>query len=326
MHLVYRSEGRMNRRGFLGAVLLTSAGGVPVLHAQTVRRIGWLGVAIGPPPVFLERLRELGYQPGSTLLIESRHVGGDLSRLPEAARELVALKPTLIATGAHQSTVALKQATSTISIVFRVGIDPVETGLVASLARPGGNLTGVYQLTAELFGKRFELLRELAPRARRIGGLRQASEKPYEPMIEALARRTGFEVTWLVADTPEEISSVLGGAVAKRLEGFLIGGGPVNNIHRQVVVDAVARTRLPAVYPELPFAEAGGLVAYASDVRAGFVRLADYAHRILQGAKPSDLPVEQAAIIELAVNLKAARTQEITIPQTVLLRATRVIE
>jgi putative ABC transport system substrate-binding protein len=314
------------RRAFLGFALLSAAGGARLAMARKVYRIGWLGVAIGPPPAFLERLRELGYEPGRTLLIEVRHAGGDLKRLPELARELAALKPALIATGAHQSTVALKQATSEIPIVFRLGIDPVETGLVASLARPGGNLTGIYQLTAELFGKRFELLRELAPRARRIGVLYQSSEKQYEPMIEALARKTSFETVGLVADTAEEIGPALGGATAKRLEGFIIGGGPVNNIHRQVVVDAVARTRLPAVYPELPFAEAGGLVAYASDVRAGFVRLADYVHRVLQGAKPSDLPVEQAATIELAVNLKAARAQGIAIPQAVLLRATRVIE
>ncbi len=271
-------------------------------------------------------MRELGHEPGRTLLVESRHPGGDLKRLPELARELVALKPALIAAGAHQSTAALKAATSSIPVVFRIGIDPVATGLVASLARPGGNLTGIFQLTAELFGKRFELLRELAPRARRIGCLRQASEKQYEPMINDLAARTGFEVTWLVADAPGEIEAAVAGAAAQRLEGFLIGGGPVNNIHRQVVVDAVARTRLPAVYPELPFAEAGGLVAYASDVRAGFVRLADYAHRVLQGAKPADLPVEQASVIELAVNLKAARAQGIRIPQPVLLRATKVIE
>lgn len=291
-----------------------------------MHRIGWLGVFADPPPAFLDRLRELGYEPGRTLLVEVRHAGGDLKRLPELARELVTLKPMLIATGAHQSTLALKQATSSIPIVFRLGIDPVETGLVPNLARPGGNLTGIYQLTGELFGKRFELLRELAPRARRIGCLRQASEKQYEPMIEGFARRTSFEVVWLVADTPGEIETALGGAAAQQLEGFIIGGGPVNNAHRQVVADAVARTRLPAVYPELHFAEAGGLVAYAADVRAGFVRLADYAHRVLKGAKPAELPVEQASVIELAVNLKAARAQGIAIPQSVLLRATRVIE
>lgn len=295
-------------------------------HAQTVHRVGWLGVGIGLPPVFLDRMRELGYEPGRNLLVEVRHPAGDLSRLPELARELVALKPALLVAGAHQSAAALKQATSTIPIVFRLGIDPVETGLVASLARPGGNLTGIYQLTAELFGKRFELLREIAPRARRIAVLAQSSEKPYIPMIDGLASRTGFQVEYLVADTPEQISSAIASVMSLRLEGFIIGSGPVNNLHRQAVVDAVARTRLPVVYPEVHFAEAGGIVAYAADIRAGLVRLADYAHRVLQGAKPSDLPVEQASVIELAVNLKAANAQGIRIPQSVLLRATKVIE
>jgi putative ABC transport system substrate-binding protein len=316
----------MNRRGFLGALLVAGAGAVPAARAQAAQRIGWLGVAIGPPPVFLERLRELGYDLGRTLLVESRHAGGDLNRLPEVARELVALRPALLAAGAHQSAAALKQATSTIPIVFRLGIDPVATGLVASLARPGGNLTGIYQLTAELFGKRFELLRELAPRARRIGVLAQSSEKPYIPMIDGLAARTGFQAEYLVADRGEEIAPAIASAVSQRLEGIIVGSGTVNISHHPIVAEAIGRTRLPAVYPELPFAERGGLVAYASDVRAGFVRLAEYAHRILKGAKPADLPVEQAATIELAVNLKTAKAQGIAIPQSILLRATRVIE
>jgi putative ABC transport system substrate-binding protein len=319
----------VKRRDTLLALLAFGAGPLAAplpAREQPVHRIGWLGVAVGPPPVFLARLRELGYDPGRTLHVDVRQAGGDLKRLPELARELVALKPALIATGAHHSAMALKQATSVIPIVFRLGIDPVGTGLVTNLARPGGNLSGVYQLTSELFGKRLELLREIAPQARRIGCLREASEKQYEPMINDLAARTGFECVWLVADTPAEIEAAVASAAAQRLEGFGISGGLVNNTHRQVVVDAVARTRLPAIYTEIPFAEAGGLVAYAADVRIGFIRLADYVHRVLQGAKPADLPVEQASVLELAVNLKAARAQGIAIPRSVLLRATKVIE
>lgn len=271
-------------------------------------------------------MRELGYEPGRTLLVESRGAGGDLNRLPELARELVALKPALLAAGSHQGTVALKQATSSIPIVFRLGIDPVETGLVASLARPGGNLTGIFQLTADLFGKRFELLRELAPRARRIGMLHQASEERFVPMMREFARKAGFEIASLIADRPEEIAPALAAAVPQRLEAIMVGGGPLNNLNRPIVVEAVARTRLPAVYPELPFVEAGGLVAYASDLRDGFVRLADYAHRILRGAKPADLPVEQSSKYELVVNMKTANALGISIPKPVLLRADRVIE
>ena len=271
-------------------------------------------------------MRELGYEPGRTLLIESRGADGDPGRLPELARELVALKPALLVTGSHQTSIAPKQATSTIPIVFRLGIDPVETGLVASLARPGGNLTGIFQLTADLFGKRFELLRELAPRASRVGMLHQASEEQYIPMMREFARKTGFEIVSLIASRPEEIEPAVATALPQRLEGIMVGGGAINNQHCQIVVDAVARTRLPAVCPELRFVEAGGLVAYASDLRDGFIRLADYAHRILKGTKPADLPVEQSSKFELFVNLKTAKAQGIRIPQSILLRATKVIE
>jgi len=144
--------------------------------------------------------------------------------------------------------------------------------------------------------------------------------------MRELSGKMGFEAVSLIADRPEEIRSALGTAQSQRLEAIMVGGGPLNNQHREIVVEAVARTRLPAVFPELPFAEAGGLVAYASDLRAGFIRLAEYAHRVLQGAKPADLPVEQATTIELILNLKTAKALGIAIPQTILLRATRVIE
>ena len=319
----------MNRRRWLGAAVSLALTPL-VARAQApqhVYRVGWLGPgAGGPPAAFLNRMRELGYEPGRTLLVESRFAGGDLNRLPELARELVALKPALLATGAHQSTVALKQATSSIPIVFRLGIDPVETGLVASLARPGGNLTGIFQLTADLFGKRFELLRELAPQARRIGMLYQSSEERYVPMMRDFAHKMGFELVGLTADRPEEIGPALAAAIAKQVEAIMVGGGPLNNQHRQIIVDAVARTRLPAVFPELLFAEVGGLVAYASDLGAGFIRLAEYAHRVLQGTKPAEIPVEQSTRYELVLNMKTARALGIAIPQTILLRAGRVIE
>lgn len=202
----------------------------------------------------------------------------------------------------------------------------METGLVASLARPGGNLTGIFQLTADLFGKRLELLRELAPRARRVGWLFQSSEKSYEPRMRELSAKVGFDAVSLVADGPEEIRSAVGAAASQRLEAIIVGGGPGNNQHRETVVEAVTRTRLPAVYPELLFAEAGGLAAYASDLREGFVRLADYAHRVLQGTKPADLPVEQSTRYELVLNMKTAKALGFAIPQTIPLRATRVIE
>lgn len=318
----------MRRRELLAGLAALAA--VPLATAQGAQRtyrIGWLGATGGRvPPSFLDRMRQLGYAPGRTLIVEERLAGGDEARLPALARELVALKPDLLASGGWQGTAALKQATSSIPIVFRLGIDPVATGLVASLAHPGGNVTGVFQFTADLFGKRFELLRELAPRARRAGVLAQASEKKFAPMILDLANKTGFEAVFLIADNADEIRRAIGSAAARHSEGFIVGSGIVNNNNRQVIVDAIAATRLPAVYPETRFAEAGGLLAYAADLDAGLARLADYADRVLKGAKPADLPVEQARTVQLAVNLNTAKALGITIPQSILLRADRVVD
>ena len=322
----------MRRRDTLRA--LAALGAFPALAraqgASRTVRIGWLIVipaqAAPLPAPFLERMRQLGYEPGRNLHIEARYADNDLARLPALARELVASKPDLLVSGSQQATAALKEATSSIPIVFRSSIDPVASGLVASLARPDGNVTGVFQLGADLFGKRFELLRELAPQARRVAVLAQASEKPYVPMMLDLAARTRFELIGLWADDPDEIRRAIGSASAQRLEGFIIGSGPVNNTYRAVITDAIARTRLPAVYPEVPFADAGGIVAYAADLRAGFIRLAEYADRVLKGAKPTDLPAEQSREVLLVLNLKAARAQGIAVPQSLLVRATRVIE
>ena len=322
----------MRRRDTLRA--LAALGAFPALAraqgASRTVRIGWLIVipaqAAPLPAPFMERMRQLGYEQGRNLLVEARYADNDLARLPALARELVALKPDLLVSGSQQAAAALKEATSSIPIVFRSSIDPVASGLVASLARPNGNVTGIFQLGADLFGKRFELLRELAPQARRGAVLAQASEKPYVPMMLDLAARTRFELIGLWADDPDEIRRAIGSASAQRIEGFIIGSGPVNNTYRPVITEAVARTRLPAVYPEVPFADAGGLVAYAADLRAGFIRLAEYADRVLKGAKPADLPVEQSREVQLVVNLKAARAQGIALPQSLLLRADRVIE
>ena len=316
----------------LGFHSICSSFAAEVPPTGKVWRIGYLTNSRPTTPeveriydAFRQKLRERGYIEGRNLVIESRYLEGRNERAPALAAELVSLKVDLLVATSHQGTIALKEATSSIPIVFRDGIDPVATGLVASLAHPGGNLTGVYQLTGELHAKRFELLRELAPRARRIGVLLQSSEIQYEQWSLDRARKTGFEVAFLVADGPEEIRRVVSSAAVQRVEGFIVLGGPVNNANRQAVVDAIAATRLPAVYPELPFAELGGILAYAADVREGLGRVAEYCDRVLKGAKPADLPVEQSRTVQLVVNLKAARAQGLTIPQSLLLRADEVV-
>jgi putative ABC transport system substrate-binding protein len=302
-------------------------GGVaPPLPDRTVEGCPAKGKGSRSWLALLEGLRERGYVEGQNLVMACRYFEGRDERAPNLAADLVTLKVDLLVSTSHQGTVALKDATSKIPIVFRVGIDPVTTGLVASFAHPGGNLTGIFQQTGDLFGKRFELLRELAPRARRIGVLIQSSQVEYEPMLRDLARKTHFEVVFLVVDGPEEIRRLLSPAATQRVEGFVVTSGPVINAYRQVVVDAIVATRLPAVYPELTFAEAGGIVAYASDLQEGFRSLAEYADSVLKGARPSDLPVQQSRTVQLVLNLKVARAQGITIPQSLLLRADEVIQ
>ena len=297
-----------------------------------VWRIGVLTNGIPTTPeaqrlwdAFRQERQKRGYVEGRNLIIEYRYIEGHYERAPVLAAELATLDVDLLVSTFHQGTVALKEATSSIPIIFRSGVDPVARGLVASLAHPGGNVTGIDQVTGSLFGTRFELLRELAPRARRIGWLINSSEKNEQGMRD-LARTVGFEVAFLVADGPDEIRRVISSAAAQRLDALMIGGGTVNNAHRQVVVDVVAITRLPAVYPELTFAEAGGILAYASNMREEFVLLAEYADRILKGAKPAELPVQQSRTVQLVINLKAARAQGITIPRPLLMRADEVIQ
>jgi putative ABC transport system substrate-binding protein len=313
----------------LGFHSIGSSSAADALQPGKVWRIGFLGNGLPTAPfvydAFRQELQERGYVEGRNLVIESRYFEGHEERARALAADLVRLNVDLLVSATHAGTVALKQATSSIPIIFRMGIDPVATGVVASLAHPGGNLTGVYQLTGDLFSKRLELLRELAPRARRIGTLRQSSNRQFERMLAEPAEKTGFEMVPLVADDADGIRRVVGSAAAQRLEAFLVNGGPVNNVHRQVVVDAIAATRLPAVFPELTFAESGGVLAYADDLREGFTRLAEYADRVLRGTRPADLPIEQSRAVRLVVNLKAARAQGLTIPQSLLLRADEVI-
>ena len=304
-------------------------------QSNKVFRIGYLsgGPGIGTSDeAFRQRLRALGYVEGKNLVIEWRFTqGGRKMRPPEVAAELVRLKADCIATNGVIHTRAAKQATTSIPIVMlTVDADPVEMGFVASLARPGGNVTGFTGIAYDLAGKRLELLRELVPHARRVGMLvagpaGDAANAHYRGTEEA-ARKLGLEIRLLAPRSPEAFEGLIARNADWRPEVLSLFTGSWFNSHRAKILDWVARMNLPAVYSNQAWVPLGGLLSYAPDTTHQFAEAATYVAKILGGAKPADLPVQQPTKFELAVNLKTAKALGLTIPQTIMLRADRVIE
>ena len=221
------------------------------------------------------------------------------------------------------------QATSTIPIVFTAAAEPVEMGLVASLARPGGNVTGQAIMSAQVSAKWIEILTEIAPRARKFAFLGQASNQAIVAVFRSMqetASAHNFSVRLMEAIDPGAVDRAFKVMVAEKFDGFMVASAPVLLPHRQQIVDLAVRHRLLAVYARNEYVTAGGLLSYAQDRNAMFLRTADYVHRILQGAKPSNLPVEQPTKFELVINMKTAKAMGLTIPQTVLIRADQVIQ
>ncbi len=300
-----------------------------------VPRIGYLSPVTpttDPPLVdaFRQGLRELGYLEGQNLAIEYRWAAGRPERLPDLATELVRLRVDVIVTGPQLAPHAAKNATTSIPIVFAVASNPVEEGLVASLARPGGNITGL-AITAgpEIFGKHLELLKEAVPRISRVGILRNPDNLAH-PLIlrqgEAAARALDVQLQILEARGPAEIDAAFATMTSQRAGGVLVLRDPVFYSHRARIAALAAKSRLPAVYGLREHAEAGGLMAYGANVGHLYRRAAAYVDKILKGAKPADLPVEQPTRFELVINLKTAKALGLTIPPSVLIRADQVIQ
>ena len=328
--------GQIRRRQFLflaAAVLAAS----PATQAQTQgrrARIATLedarqGALAENWRSFRGRLQELGYLEGRDFLVDARSSQGDLARLPTLAAELLSLKPDVIVTTSTPTTRAAMQATPTVPIVF-VGIaEPVETGLVASLARPGGNVTGQAIVSAELSAKWLELLLEIAPKARKLAYLGQAANQAVMAVYRSMqqtANARKLSVRLLEATNPQEIDRAFEVMRKEDFDAFICAAAPVILPYRQQIVDLAARQRLPAAYARSEYVAAGGLLSYAPDRSDMFRRTANYVHRVLQGAKPAKLPVEQPMRFDLVINLKTARALGIGIPESVLLRADRVIE
>ena len=278
---------------------------------------------------FLQGLGELGYVDGRTIAIEYRFAENRPERLPALAAELVASKVEVIVTAGPAATEAAKQATSTIPIVFGVSGDPVASGLVAGLARPGGNITGPTSIAPEVVGKQLELLKEVVPRISRVALLTNPSN-PGHPIVvrqaEGAAKALGLQLHVVPARVPSELDAAFARMRGLRVDGALVVRDAMVFAQRNEIAALAARSRLPAVYGFRENAEAGGLMAYGANVPLLYHRAATYVDKILKGAKPATLPVEQPTRFELVINLKTAKALGLTIPPALLARADEVIE
>jgi putative ABC transport system substrate-binding protein len=295
--------------------------------------IGYLGVTSPVPAArflaaFQQGLSETGYVEGQNLAVEYRGAEGHYDRLPALAAELVGRKVEVIVAQADVSALAAKSATSTIPIVFVAG-DPIAVGLVASLARPGGNLTGVSILTIELIPKRFELLSELVPQAKSIALLVNPNNAFAERVIrdvEETARAKGLQLHILKAGAEGEFETAFASLVQSETVALLVSPDSFYISRREQLVTLAARYKIPAIYEWREFTAAGGLISYGTSLIGIYRQVGIYAGKILSGAKPADLPVQQPTTFELVVNLRTAKTLGLTVPQSILGRADEVIE
>ena len=277
---------------------------------------------------FRQGLRGFGYVEGKNIIIEWRQAEGKLDRLPALAAELVRLKVDVIVTGGPTATRPVKEATATIPIVMATDPDPVGSGFVASLARPGGNVTGLATLAPEISGKQVELLKEIVSRLSRVAVLGTSTQPGTAQRLRETERAAGaFGVKHQFLDIlgPEDIETAFRAASKGRADTLLLLASPVLTSQRTQIVNLAVKSRLPAIYNAPEFVEAGGLMSYGVNLTDLFRRAATYVDKILKGAKPADLPVEQPTKFELIINLKAAKQIGLTIPPNVLVRADRVI-
>jgi len=309
----------------------TSAEAQP--QGRTAPRIGFLSTAalssLSPRlDAFQQGLRELGYVEGKNIVIEYRSAEGNTNRLPELATELVRLKLECIVTAGENPTRAAKQATSTIPIIMTTVGDPVGLGFAASLARPGGNITGLSTYSADLAGKRVELLKETIPKLSRVAIF--SDPRAFSLYMElketkAAARLLKVQVTSFDVRSLDELENAFRSSAKSRADGLIIMPSGFFNTNQRRLVELAAKHRLPGMYLEQEFVHAGGLMTYATSIPDLYRRAATYVDKILKGAKPVDLPVEQPKKFEFVVNLKAAKEIGLTIPPNVLARADQVI-
>jgi len=327
----------MNRRRFLltslvGALAAPLAAEAQEYKAEKVPQLGWLSPgsrSAGLLEPFLQGLRELGWVEGRSVVIEYRYADGKAERLPALVADLARLKVDVIVAGGVAAALAASKATTAIPIVMSSGGDPVAIGLVASLARPGGNVTGLATISPELSGKRLELLKQVVPSLRRVAVLWNPENPAHGPGLraaESAARTLGLELQLLAFRLQEDFGAAFRAAKRANAGALIALDDPVTFNERKVLVSQASTTRLPVMYGFRESAEAGGLIAFGANLADLARRSAGYVDKILKGAKPGDLPVEQPTKFELVINLKTAKTLGLTIPPSLLLRADQVIE
>jgi putative ABC transport system substrate-binding protein len=325
----------MRRRDFISLVGGAAAWPIAARTQQAMPAIGFLASSL--PDAFTDRLRgfrqglkDTGYVEGENVAIVYRFAENQDDRLPELAAELVSRRIAVIATGGLPATFAAKAATTTVPIVFLVGDDPVRLGLVTSLARPGGNITGSNLLTLELAGKRLELLRDLVPQAARVAALvnpaNAAGNETQLKDVDAAARAIGLQIQIHNANTSAEIDAAFETMSHEHPDAVFVTSSAFLNGRRVQLAQLAAFHRLPASYGVRDYAEAGGLMSYGTNIVDGYREVGIYTGRILKGAKPADLPVVQSSKIELVINAQTARMLGLTVPDKLLAIANEVIE
>jgi putative ABC transport system substrate-binding protein len=325
----------MRLGAFILALLLLSLAEPLATNAQPSGKVYRIGMLERTSPVsnaanldsFRRGLRELGYVEGKNFVIEYRSAEGRDERFAVLATELVRLKVDLIVTRGTPATLAAKKATGTIPVIVAGIGDPVAQGIVASLARPGANVTGVSPLVTETYPKRVELLRALVPRAERLAALFNMGNPANPPEwreVEMAARSLGMQTQLLDVRKREDLAPAFDAAVRQRADGIVVGIDTVTQANRRHVVELAAKHRLPAIYATSEFD--GGLAAYGVNYADVYRRAASFVDRIFKGAKPADLPMEQPTTLELVLNLKTAKALGLTIPPSLVLQADRVIE
>ena len=330
----------MRRRTFLGVMasgLLAAPLAAEAQRAGRVYRIGYLSTGsasstyVHPLEAFRQGLRGLGWVEGQNIVIEYRYAEGRVDQLPGLADELVRLKVDVIVASPTPSALAARNATRTIPIVGMSLTEPVELGLVASLAHPGGNVTGsTYSTGTDIFGKQLELLKEVVPKIRRVAALTNPTGTPAYPLtlstVKAAARSLGLQLQLHEARAPGDFDGAFAAIAKERVVALLVFGDPMFFLHRARLADLALRNRLASMSTQWQWVEAGGLIAYGPSIPDLWRRAATYVDKILKGARPAELPIEQPTKFELVINLKTAKALRLTIPQSVLLRADQVIE
>ena len=324
----------MDRRAFLAgaAALLVVPLAAEPQETGRVYRVGYLSTGALPPEAFRQGLRDLGYVEGRNVVIDYRTAEGKLDRLAVLALELVALKVDVIVAALGTFAVTAKQATVTLPIVFIGAGDPVASGLVTSLARPGGNVTGLSAFGPELVGKGLEQLKQVIPEVSRVavlwqpGAVPERTERDLLKAAEVAARALGMQLQSVEARGPSDVDRAFSDMTKARAGALTVLSTAMFFTERRRLLDLAAKNRLPTVFSFREYVDAGGLMSYGPNLADLFRRAATYVYRILKGAKPGDLPIEQPIKFELVINLKTAKALGLTIPPSLLLRADHVIE